>query len=882
MTFIPPPENIKSLGNCSTANVGGRTTVNENFVVGDTNLTVANGNVFDNNTSIRIDDEYLIITNIEGNNLTVVRGAFDSTVANHSNGAQVIGVYIGVKHLSTLADVMVSLKSSTNGSEHFDFSNDGVTWDTFPLTGFIVNANVHEFHTAVKGRRYFRIRFENGSSSKTTSFRVDTHFGSFRQGNLPLNQSITDDSDSTIVRSVNVGKNPQNVYKNSRVSGYVFMTDVPMGADGVYDTIIDSPSEFISCAEFSQIQAELYSDVSGVLVGYWYSDSLGTKLVRTFTRPYNASSGNAYFSSPVFAPYVRYVYTNGDVEQTEFYLGMRLLVEPISGQIIGLTDYIPTNIVANMGRNVIAGQKPNGLFDNVNIDHQSHIEVAIHGPLLPSGSVHTENVTPILQYDGTYNINSLNFVTTTQFTGSVISSNSEFVCSTGTNNLGSSTIQSVKRLRYRPGQGYLLKFTGKYTANNPSGAYQIMGMGHSEDGYYFGYKNSNFGILHINRAYREIRVLTITNGATSNAVNVSITLNGVVFSSLVLSNYNNIGKTAWQISQLNFTGWTTEQITSGGATKVIFMANSSGNKNGTYSFSAGSSGAVATFSRLRQGTDGTETFIPQTSWNLDKMNGDMSLNNPSAVNLDPSKYNVYCIGLNYSGIGSIIFQILADPPNFENSPNWTTVHIIKTPNSLSSTPVGNPSFPFTMSAYKTTNNITDISVYCASIIGGIEGKIIRHGPRLSYRAIADVSNTKGAVLLIKNSILFNNIPNQSVINLKNLVASANSSASGITTVYLIKNPTINITSDNIDFIPYADGVSCSLYHVTPQNNLIPLTYTNDKIIYSASISADGQIVQDFDTDGEEITLQPNDILAVELEATANTTVIVSINTREDQ
>lgn len=100
-------------------------------------------------------------------------------------------------------DVMVSCTANVAGTLYFDFSNDGgATSSTFPVNGFDVAAGVHEFHTALKGPRWFRIRYVNGSTAQS-SFQVAVYFGNFSKiPNAPLNQTIGADADATIVRTV--------------------------------------------------------------------------------------------------------------------------------------------------------------------------------------------------------------------------------------------------------------------------------------------------------------------------------------------------------------------------------------------------------------------------------------------------------------------------------------------------------------------------------------------------------------------------------------------------------------------------------------------------------------------------------------------------------
>ena len=238
MTFITDPTNgVRSLNNTTTLNVGGSDTLNGGIDGVTTTILLNDSTMFPTTGTVKIDSEYITFTANNGTALSGgSRGAFNSTAISHLTGAAVIGVYIGTSELSTHPDVMVSLKGDRSGTEYFEFSNDNVQWDIFPVTGFQTSANIHEFHTAVKGRRYFRVRWENGGATATTAFRVNTYFGVFQQGNLPLNQSISDDSDARIVRSVGVGSAPDGSYSNVRLDGVAFETVALLGPAATYSS----------------------------------------------------------------------------------------------------------------------------------------------------------------------------------------------------------------------------------------------------------------------------------------------------------------------------------------------------------------------------------------------------------------------------------------------------------------------------------------------------------------------------------------------------------------------------------------------------------------------------------------------------------------------
>lgn len=108
--------------------------------------------------------------------------------------------FTGTGELNGWSDVMVVCKTDNTGTLYFDFSPDGSNWDsTFPVQGFQIASGINEFHTAVKGPRYFRVRLVNDTGAQTY-LRLYTYYGTFRQGNLPLNQSIAVDADAQVVR----------------------------------------------------------------------------------------------------------------------------------------------------------------------------------------------------------------------------------------------------------------------------------------------------------------------------------------------------------------------------------------------------------------------------------------------------------------------------------------------------------------------------------------------------------------------------------------------------------------------------------------------------------------------------------------------------------
>lgn len=121
--------------------------------------------------------------------------AVNTTTTPLAGGA----TFTGNAELNNLSDVMVSCFSDVACTLHFDFSVNGTDWREFPTDGFNVAAGVHEFHTAVKGGRYFRVRLENGATAQSI-LQLSTYYGQFRLPSVPLNQPVGLDTDSIITR----------------------------------------------------------------------------------------------------------------------------------------------------------------------------------------------------------------------------------------------------------------------------------------------------------------------------------------------------------------------------------------------------------------------------------------------------------------------------------------------------------------------------------------------------------------------------------------------------------------------------------------------------------------------------------------------------------
>jgi len=542
-----------------------------------------------------------------------------------------------------------------------------------------------------------------------------------------------------------------------------------------------------------------------------------------------------------------------------------------------LNQSIGSDQDASVTRAVLTGETDGGKYINVPVDGNGHLEVAIHGPLLPFGSMHTEKLTPVFQTDAVYGINLGQVKVISSLSGTATTDDAKFQVTTGTTSLSQGVIQSRRRLRYRPGQGIVSLFTAKFTSPVDN-SYQLVGCGHAEDGLYVGYRNivaidgagvNPFGILYVNRGIREIQTLTITT-ASSTTESITITLSGVVFS-VPVTNSGNIQRTVWEISQFVYSGWT---CFAKGST-VVFLANDAANKAGAFTL-VGTT-AVGTFAETRAGASVTgtanEQFIPQSSWNGDKLDGTGN----SGFTLDPTKGNLFRVGIQFLGFGAITFEV--EVAKEGNNSTWVVFHTILNPNSRITTTFANPSFPFTMAAYS-AGSTTDVSVSVGSYAGFIEGSKTLHGNRFSYfNSLTTVGATNfQALFTIMNSLVYGGKPNQSVINLLSVTGALKHTSPCI--FYLIKGGAL---AGNPSFAATAT-YSAAVYDTAATT----VTYTtNDQLIWTGHLGDTGEIDHHFGNgsfNAEEVTLQPGEWVTLAAKAVTGTPSYVtgSINTREDQ
>jgi len=304
-------------------------------------------------------------------------------------------------------------------------------------------------------------------------------------------------------------------------------------------------------------------------------------------------------------------------------------------------------------------------------------KVYIDGPNSTFGDVRVTTITPQAQGDFVYGIQGDIFTTSSFAGGTTTTSNGLCELASGTNPAGSATVQLRRGLKYRAGQGSLMRVTALYDTPNAGNA-QFVGCGNAECGYFVGYFGTSFGILHSQTGQREIRELTVTTGAGTGDVTVTLDGNAIV---VPVTGGSSPEQTAYQLAKADYSqvgngGWLADAVSG----SVYYVAARS-NSTSTGSYSVAGSSIVGSFTRTKAGLAQTNTFITQSSFNVDKLDG----NGPTGMTLDQSKGNVFEIGFQYLGFGNAKFDI-----EDEETGKFRTFHIIKNTNSRTTPVLKNP------------------------------------------------------------------------------------------------------------------------------------------------------------------------------------------------
>lgn len=257
----------------------------------------------------------------------------------------------------------------------------------------------------------------------------------------------------------------------------------------------------------------------------------------------------------------------------------------------------------------------------------------------------------------------------------------------------------------------------------------------------------------------------------------------------------------------------------------------------------------------------SNTFIPQTSFNYDKLDG----KGPSGFTIDPTKINIFQYKFQYLGGGNLFFYVLV------SNGRWVLAHMIQNAGTLTSPVFRDPTMHAMWYSNCYTTSSTPVIVQGGSCGQFLEGERRFLGPKGAFvgtPVAALANNTQTMMFALKNATYFNGIPNRSQAHIRSISFGGNgpgsgpSQPNGVITFTLTRNPTGGPTV----WLPYngslGTGTSGSniIGNSTISSNISPLTtLTGGNTGFTHVVAIGGQSGQ-IDLSDYEITLNPNDVL----------------------
>lgn len=534
-----------------------------------------------------------------------------------------------------------------------------------------------------------------------------------------------------------------------------------------------------------------------------------------------------------------------------------------SNSIIGLSKVV-VEYMENNNDIIVTPDTPLPVTGQLTTDSDNPLDVVIVNPSIPEGDPLpvfqpisqgafgdqiVANLSQEISLMFNYGIDSDILNTLTQNSGSVSASNSRMLISTGTTANSLAVVKSKDYLRYRPGYGGLARFTLGVTTGITN-TEQTAGVGNEEDGLFFSYRDydeSGIPDMCIVRRYfgaREIRYLTITVGSNA-ANNVTITLNGTVFTVAVSNNSGAANQTATNIAT-NFSSndWT---ATAHGNI-VAFSAVYAGAKGGSFSFAAGATGITATLTQKVTGVAFSEEVIPRSSWNFDKADGSGKL-----PLIDWSKGNIFQIKYQWLGYGMIQFYV-EDP----TLGRFIRVHAIQYANTNAFPTVGNPTFPLYFHADNgsTTSNISMFTASCGGFVEGNTSKATG-GNAKTYTTSGSCGSSGTLLASLLNPNNYKNKNSRIQISISDISVSA----ADAVTFRFYKNSALTGTASWVTI-----GTNSAMYYDESSTN-----YSGGDL--SCAIRAEHQTnntLTAFDIGSGIITLHPDETLSIVATSDAGT------------
>jgi len=254
--------------------------------------------------------------------------------------------------------------------------------------------------------------------------------------------------------------------------------------------------------------------------------------------------------------------------------------------------------------------------------------------------------------------------------------------------------------------------------------------------------------------------------------------------------------------------------------------------------------------------NGSDTFTPQTSWNLDTCLG----NTKSGYTLVPQSINSFQVQFQFCG--NILFYV-------ENpfTGRFILVHSIPT-NQIAPTITNfqNPTAQLLWYSNSAAGSSNTLSTFGTSGGQFLEGQRMYNGPKgglVNYYTNLPHDGLFYSILAIKNATYYNAVPNRSQLHFRNVSVSCAGGGTNIPLIKILKNPTATYAS----WTAYnsgtgTDGITITNGNSTCFSNVASgITVTGGNAIFT-SVLSNGPSQMIYDLTDYDIVAYPGDLVVL--------------------
>ncbi|KAG5186452.1 hypothetical protein JKP88DRAFT_241061 [Tribonema minus] len=291
-------------------------------------------------------------------------------------------------------------------------------------------------------------------------------------------------------------------------------TSTALGVSGVFTGVWEDVSRY------SSVSVSVLTNQSSVASGL--SVQFGNLAAQADISKTFSVVANTPFTTTIPTPgkYMRIVYTNGTTLQTSFSLQTKLSVAQCSA-IVDASSTVDDTTLALLTRNLNMGRLDKGTYVSVRADESSVIRTRSSRDTSLSAN---SGAVPIAQANFLYNINADVVSTTVVSTGTVTYATGCAAVATAA--LASSSAIVATRRYVSCGVGRAVRIVVSCAfATGTANSTQLCGMGSVDNGVFFGYNGTAFGVL--------VRNATVDAWTAASAFNVD-KLNGTGASGLTI------------------------------------------------------------------------------------------------------------------------------------------------------------------------------------------------------------------------------------------------------------------------------------------------------------------------------------------------------------